>query len=210
MSCCVDPVPPPLPPDVSCFSTLFLGYLPSNPLLRTIGLICFSNPFHLDPPCLSPLSSLLATTNSTPEHILKSYRLFVPSPETPSSPLIGAPSSELTTPILPVPILSDACLESWIANGIPCSTGETPAGEQQPPQDRAEKEQEDLAGRESTVPEVVELDAVWSWVNGSDPLWYHAYSKFSAESVLPAGWGPPPLRHYRNKDELRSVSLAAC
>lgn len=40
---------------------------------------------------------------------------------------------------------------------------------------------------------------------GSDPTWHAHFAHYADPSItsLPAGWGVPPIRHYRNKDELR-------
>lgn len=116
------------------------------------------------------------SSNLSVTDIFDSYQLFLPFSKTPSSPLSSSNPS-LTTSILSVPILDDECLESWIGNGRSCANGK-------------ERRKE------------VELDVVWTWVNGSDPLWHHQYHHYSTEATMPRGWGSP-LKHYRNKDELR-------
>lgn len=49
------------------------------------------------------------------------------------------------------------------------------------------------------------ISQVWTWVNGSDPIWRQQFVHYADPSVtpLPKDWGIPPVRHYRNKDELR-------
>jgi hypothetical protein len=122
--------------------------------------------------------ALQSATNLSTPNILTGYKLFLPSPQIPSSPLSSSDPS-LTTATLPVPILDDDCLDSWIGRGKSCGDGR------------------DSSGKE------IELDAVWTWVNGSDPVWHYKYHQYSSHTTMPSGWGAPPLRHYRNKDELR-------
>jgi hypothetical protein len=122
--------------------------------------------------------ALQSATNLSTSDILTSYKLFLPSPQIPSSPLSSSNPS-LTTATLPVPILDDDRLDSWIGEGKSCGDGR------------------DSFGKE------IELDAVWTWVNGSDPLWHQNYHHYLSEATMSSGLGSPPLKHYRNKDELR-------
>lgn len=46
------------------------------------------------------------------------------------------------------------------------------------------------------------FDVLWTWGNGSDPLWKPLYNHFL--SLTPTSPAPPAARHYRStKDELR-------
>ncbi|CDZ96700.1 hypothetical protein [Phaffia rhodozyma] len=82
--------------------------------------------------------------------------------------------------IIEVPILDDDCLESWVGNGQICS-------------------------KEAIAAAPVEIDVVWTWVNGSDPSWLSQYIHFSQPNITKLRYdsGAPPTKHFRNKDELR-------